>query len=142
MQSSLSHSCRILFVAVIVRIHASLDETLANVTEAEEEISSAFASTVSGKSLEEINRILQLTQFKCIAAKRGQSIVLYAYCGTVEELQQLREMLANGRLLRDSVELLFNRLLTRSQKIAVTIVTIYAEEFDKGEKYFQGVLVF
>lgn len=120
-----------------MRVHANLDESLANVSDTEDELSSTMASMVSGKSIEEINRILQLTQFKCIAVKRGQSVVVYAYCGTAEELQQLQEMLVTGSL-NESVQQLFNRLLNRSQKIAVTIVTIHPEEIEKGEKYFQG----
>lgn len=124
-------------VLVVVRVHANLDESLANVSDTEDELSSTMASMVSGKSIEEISRILQLTEFKCIAVKRGQSVVVYVYCGTAEELQQLQQMLVTGSL-KDSAELLFNRLLNRSQKIAVTIVTIHPEEFEKGEKYFQG----
>lgn len=121
-----------------MRVHANLDGgSLANVSDTEDELSSAMALMISGRSIEEISRILQLTHFKCIAVKRGQSVVVYAYCGTEEELEQLHEMWVSGSL-RETVELMFNQLLIRSQIIAVTNVTISNEELENGEKYLKG----
>ena len=82
-------------------------------------------------------RILELAMVKVIAAKKGQSVVLYIYCKTIEDLQQLQKSLISGRL-KDSVEMLFNSLLIRSQKTKVAALTTDFEEFQNMRTYFKG----
>jgi len=119
-----------------VRVHASLDGE--NVTETEKEISTAIANMIiNDRSTDEASRILELVNLKVIAAKIGQSVVLYIYCKTIEDLQQLHESLISGRL-KDSVEMLFNSLLIRSQKTKVAALTTDFEEFQKMRTYFKG----
>lgn len=123
-----------------MRVIAKLDGE--NVTEAENEISTAIANMITNdRSTEEANRILELVNLKVIGVKTGQSILLYIYCKTIEELQRLHEMLNSGRL-KDSVELCFNRLLNRSQKITVTTLTVSTQEFQKVRTYFTGNFTF
>jgi hypothetical protein len=100
-----------------------------------------IAGILIDRSIDQPSRILELVQHKVIAAKTGQSIVLYIYCKTIEELQQLHESLTSGRL-KDSVELCFKSLLNRSQKIAVAALTTSDEEFQKMQKYFKGQNLF
>jgi len=119
-----------------VRVYAkSVGE---NVSEAENEISTAIANMItSDRSTEAADRLLELVNLKVIGARTGHSIILYIYCKTIEELQRLHELLSSGRL-RDSVELWFNHLLNRSQKIAVTTLTMSTEEFQKMRAYLLG----
>lgn len=118
-----------------MRVHANLDGE--NVSEAENEISTAMANMILDRSIEEANRIFQLAQLKVIAAKKGQSIVLYIYCMTIEDVQQLYQSLISASL-KVSLELLFNRLLSRSLKIAVTTVIVSNQELLRIQTYFNG----
>ena len=119
-----------------MRVHAHLDGE--NVTETENEISTTIANMIiNDRSTEDADRILELVTLKVIGAKTGQSVVLYIYCKTNEELQQLHESLTSGRL-KDSVENWFSRLLNRSQKIAVASLTTPTEEFENMRTYFKG----
>lgn len=132
------HSCFWLSV-VVVRAHAHLGGE--NVSEVENEIATVIADILLDKSSDQRSRILELVQHKVIAGNKGQSIVLYIYCQTTEELQQLHEALSTGQL-QYSVELCFNSLLTRSQKIAVAAITVSNEEFQKARMYFEGQNLF
>src|SRR5688572_14564119 len=96
-----------------------------------------MANILIEKSVDQRNRILELVQHKVIAAKTGQSIVLYIYCKIIEELQGLQESLISGRL-KDSVELCFNSLLKPPRKIAVSALIASDEEFQKMRTYFKG----
>lgn len=101
-----------------------------DITEAENEI----VRTIADILLNQPNRIRELVHQKVIAAKKGHSIDLYIYCETNEDLEELHESLASGRF-KDSIELWFNTLLTRSQKIALTEVKIINEGI---HKFFKG----
>ena len=123
-----------------MRVHASLDGE--NVTETEKEISTAIANMIiNDRSTDEASRILELVNLKVIAAKIGQSVVLYIYCKTIEDLQQLHDSLISGRL-KDLVELWFNSLLIRSQKTKLVALTTDDEEFQKMRTYFRGQNLF
>lgn len=99
-----------------------------NVTEDEREIVTMIADILINRSIDQPSRILELVNHRVIAARTGQSVVLYIYCKTIEDLEQLHESLLSGRL-KNSVELWFNFLLKRSEKITVSAVTVPNEEF-------------
>lgn len=120
-----------------MRAHAHLGGPLEDVTTAEEQISTAIAYVLSGISIAGSNRILELAQLKVIAAKKGQSVVVYIWCETVEELFRLYELLTSGHL-RECVEQLFNQLLTWSQKVAVKDVKMNDDEFKRIKECFRG----
>lgn len=107
----------------------------------EDEISTAFEKMLIGRSITERSRLLDIFQLKVIDAKKGQSIVLYIYCETVEELLRLQELLTSG-CLKDAAERLFNKLLTRSQEVAVENATLNDEEFKRMKAYFTGDQLF
>lgn len=141
-----------------MRVHAQLNSE--EVDETEEEIITRFASVLSGKSLEASNRILVGT-LNVIAAKKGQSVVLYIYCKTLKDLIHLQEMNASGKLrtiiqtiftqllshvfwtkvnvenLKSVVESLFNQLLCQSQIHQITI-DFDDDEYNKCRSYFPG----
>ena len=96
---------------------------------------------INDRSTQEAGRILGLAMAKVIAAKKGQSIVLYTYCNAIEDLQTLHESLISGRL-KDSVEIWFNSLLIRSRTTKVIALTTNAEEFQKMQTYFKGQNLF
>lgn len=88
-------------------------------------------------SIDQPSRILELVHRRVIAARTGQSIVLYVYCKAIEELQDLKGSLTSGQL-KVSVELWFNSFLVRSQKIAVASLTVSKEELQDMQTYFEG----
>jgi len=88
-------------------------------------------------SIDQPSRIFTLVHQRVIAAKKGQSIVLYIHCKTIQELQELKDSLTSGQL-KDSVELWFNSLLVGSQKIALASLTISDGELRKIQTYMKG----
>ena len=127
--------------SVVVRVHAHLEGPLEDVTPTEDAISTTIAIALSGTSIEERSRIWERAQLKLIAAKKGQSVVLYVWCETVEELFHLHESLTSGHL-KDSVELLFNHLLTTFQKVVLKRVTMQDEELKLIKGYITGDQLF
>lgn len=95
-----------------------------------------IASIFIDRSIDQPNRILGLVP-KVIAAKTGQSIVLYVYCKSIKDLEQLKDESTTGRL-RNSVEMWFNSILTRPKRITVAALTIFTEDFPSMRTYFQG----
>ena len=124
-----------------MRVHAHLEGPLESVTSVEDELVSRIGNVISGMSIEERSRILGLAQFKFVASKRGQSVVLYIWCETEEELCRLYEFLISGRL-KDSAEQLFNQLLTQTQNVAVKDVTMKDDEFERLKACFTGDQLF
>ena len=124
-----------MLLLVIVRAHINLFGEI--VTEDENEIASKVENLLINSSIDESRRILGLVESRVIAAKTGKSIVLYIYCKTIEGLEQLHGLLISGRL-KNSVEIWFNSLLPRSQKIIVAALTISTEEFQKMRTFFKG----
>jgi len=80
---------------------------------------------------------LGLALAKVIAAKKGQSVVLYIYCNAIEDLQQLHDSVISGRL-KESVELWFKSLLNEPKDIAVTAMSVFTEEPHRKRTYFKG----
>src|SRR6218665_543683 len=126
---------RFLLFIVVVRVHANLDGE--NVDEAENEIVTRMAKMLIENSIDQPSRIFTLVHQRVIAAKKGQSIVLYIHCKTIQELQELKDSLTSGQL-KDSVELWFNSLLVGSQKIALASLTISDGELWKIQTYIKG----
>lgn len=124
-----------------MKVHARLDGPLETVTTAEDKIVTTIESVLSGTSIAESSRILEILQMRLVAARIGQSIVLYIWCKTVEELLRFYEFLTSGRL-KDTAELLFNQLLTLSQKVVVRNITMSDEEFESIKAYFTGDQLF
>ena len=94
-----------IIVLVVVRVHAELGNDK-SADHAEDDIITRFRDVLNGKSLNEVSRILKEIELSVIAAKKGQSVVLYIYCRTVKELMDLYEICLSGKL-RDAVERLF-----------------------------------
>lgn|SRR6218665_1312084 len=131
-------ACFGLFIAV-VRAHVNLDGV--NVNKTESELVTKITNLLIDSSIDQRNRILELVNNKVIAVKPGQSIVLYIYCKTIEYLQELEESLTS-RQLKDSVEVWFNDLLHRSDRIIVTTITVSDDEFQRMRKNFKGQNLF
>lgn len=91
-----------------------------------------------GLPMEEGQRKLQLAGMKLIAAKKGESIYLYVYCATHEELTELHNLLVTGTV-KTIVETLFNKLVSREKRIVVSY-TYSEEEYMKCKSYFEGQL--
>lgn len=117
-----------------IRVSQEGDPDIVNRTE--DAISDQLADFLSNRSIEEAQRILELTQLKVIAAKKGQSIYLYVYCATLEELTALYNLLVTGAV-KTIVETLFNKLVSREDRIVVSY-TYSEEEYNKCKSYFEG----
>lgn len=122
-----------------MKTHANLSGE--NVTQTEKELVTKIEYLLSDYSVDDPRRIFDIIKSNAIAAKQGQSIVLYIYCKIIEELQLLHELLTSGQL-KDSVELWFKSLLVGSQIITVASLRASAEEFQKLRKYFKGENLF
>ena len=96
---------------------------------------------INDRSVQAAGRILGLALAKVIAAKKGQSVVLYIYCNAIEDLQQLHDSVISGRL-KESVELWFNSLLIRSQETKVVALTTDFKELQKMITYLKGQNLF
>lgn len=117
---------------MVPRVTAHLVGTIEDVTLAEDEIVTRVAS---GTSDAKINGM------RIIAAKKGNSIVLYVWCEKVEELLRLEGLKTSGHL-QESIEQLFNQLLNRSEKIAVKEIKMDDEELERMKEYFTGDQLF
>lgn len=69
-----------------------------------------------------------------IAARKGQSIVIYIHCTTHDELLHLIDLLKTNRL-KGIFERLFIELLSIGDGLRVTFAWC-SEEFKKAVKYF------
>lgn len=126
---------------VVARVHVKLDGPLEKVKPAEDEIVTTIASVLNGTSIADSIRIWQRVHLKLIAARKGQSIVLYIWCETKEDLLRVHDSLTSCRL-KDPVEQFFNQLLTQSRKVAVNTITVNDEEFRRMKAYFTGNQLF
>ena len=93
----------------MVRVHADLGKDK-DADQTEDDIITRFKNILSGKSLDEVSRLLKEIELTVIAAKKGQSVVLYIYCRTARELMELYELNLSGTL-RNIVERIFSQLL-------------------------------
>ena len=109
----------------MVRVHADLGSGRA-ADDAEDDIITRFTDVLSGRSVDEASRILnKMTEIglTVIAAKKGQSVVLYIYCRTESELTDLYRMNLSG-ILRNTIEWLFSQLLIFSTTAEYAEVTV------------------
>ena len=93
---------------MVVRVHANLGNS-ENADQTEDDIITRFTDILSGKSQDEVSRILEEIQVKVIAAKKGQSVILYFYCTKASDLTDLCEINWSGKLGRD-IQRLFSQL--------------------------------
>lgn len=120
--------------AVIVRVHANLEEAVGNVNELEDEIIRQFRKVLKNRPFDEAIRLLDETKVEIIAAKKGHSIVLFIHCKTHDELLQLIELLKTNKL-KETIEKVFIKLLSIEDALMVSI-TWSSEEFKKASAYF------
>src|SRR6218665_3802943 len=88
------------------------------------------------RSLGDSARILECTQLRLIAAKRGNSVILYFFCKTLTDLIQLQEM-QTSRKLTNVVEKTFNEMLSSAQIIKLR-TALYDEDFSRCELGFRS----
>ncbi len=120
--------------AVAVRVHANLEGTVGNVDQLEEEIISRLTEVLENRPLEEATRLLEITQQRLIAARKGQSIVIYIHCMTNDELLQLIDLLKTDKL-KGIIERVFIEMLSIGDALRVSL-TWSREEFNRASTYF------
>lgn len=123
------------FLTAIVPVHAKLESD--NLDAVETQIVSELADLFCQRtaSVEQASRMLAALQLKVIAAKRGQSIVLYTSCCKDEELDHLRK-LVDSLEMKGVLERLFN-LFFNKVTIKVLSVTIHERDITKATKAFE-----
>ena len=100
----------------------------------EDEIISQLTKVLENQSLDEATRLLELTHKRIIAARKGQSIVLYIHCMAHDELLQLIDML-EAHTLEEIINKVFSELLSSGDSLRVTL-TWSVEEFRKAVTHF------
>jgi hypothetical protein len=122
----------------IQRIRVSQEGDAQIVNPIEDALVDRLTELLRDRSIEEARRILAMTELKIVASKTGESIYLYVYSETLEELMELHSLLITGAV-KTIVETLFNKLVSRHDLI-VASCTYSEEEFDKCISYFEGQL--
>lgn len=161
-----SHVAQILSEGgVVLAVHANLEvEESADVgiDEAEDEIARRTSDLLAGKSTEEANhlrqvldevftsmsnllidrppneavRLLELVECKLIAVQKGESVVLYFICKTVEELTFLSDNVRNGHL-KIFIQRVFRQFLP---VVLVTKFDFSCDEYNRYTLYFSARL--
>ena len=121
-------------ISGVVRVRSEL-QTDGVVNEVEDELVAKFTEMLGDRSLGESARILERTQLRLIAAKKGNSVILYFFCKTSADLVQLQDMQTSGKL-ENVIKELFNEMLSRTQVINLR-TTLYDEDFSKCELGFR-----
>ena len=73
-------------------------ETESHVNQVEDELITKITEVLEDRSLGDSARILECSQLRLIAAKRGNSVILYFFCQTMTELVHLKELQTSGKL--------------------------------------------
>ena len=102
----------------------------------EDELITKITELLEDRSLGDSARILECSQLRLIAAKRGSSIILYFVCKSLPDLVHLKEMQTSGKLT-NVVREMFNEILSRTQVINLRI-TVYDEDFSRCEFFLCG----
>jgi len=110
-------------------------ETESDTNEVEDELIKKLTDMLGDRFLEDSPRILERTQLRLIAAKRGNSIILYFVCKTMAELVDLQDMQTSGKLA-NVVRETFNEMLS-SAEITNLRISLYDEDFSKCELEFR-----
>jgi len=78
--------------------------------------------------------LLKLTHHRIIAARKGQSIVLYIHCMMHDELLQLNDLLEKNKL-KETVERVFIEMLSIGDTLKVPLTWSW-KEFKRASTYF------
>lgn len=100
----------------------------------EDEIISQITKVLENRPPDEAIRLLELTQLRIIAARKGHSIILYIHCLTHDELLQLIDLLQTDGL-KYAIERTFVELLLIRDVLSVSI-TWSMDEFTGAVTYF------
>ncbi len=109
-------------------------ETESDVNEVEDELITKFTEMLGDRSLGDSVRILECTQLRLIAAKKGNSVIPYR-TKTLTELVNLQDMQTSGKLANVVGEM-FNEMLSSAQ-ITNLRISLYDEDFCKCELDFR-----
>src|SRR6218665_3540121 len=120
-------------ISGVVRVRSEL-ETESDVNQVEDELITKITELLEDRSLGDSARILECSQLRLIAAKRGNSIILYFFCHTLAELVDLQDMQTSGKLA-NVVEMTFNEMLSSAQ-ISNLRISLYDEDFSRCELEF------
>lgn len=125
------------FVSVaIVRVHATLE--CDSLDETETQIVNEMTELLLQRnvSAEQANRLLAAAQLNIMAAKRGQSIVLYVCCCREDQLTRLCQLIDSLEMTK-VLEQLF-ALFVHNMKIKVISVKIYDSDLTKAKQSLEG----
>lgn len=118
-------------ILAAVPVHVELREPLAEVRLVER-----ITDLLRNRPLEESKRILEMATHKVIAAKIGDSIIFYFYCGTSELWRELKKAIISASL-KVKIEELCKRVESRA-RIAIETIRILDHDQDKLDKYFSS----
>lgn len=128
----------IISISVLATVHVSNGGEAEQVDEDENNIIEAMVNLLQNKTLPQYQRIRERLDLRIILARKGQSIVFYIYCKTLEELLYLHELLTNGEL-KKRVTTVFDLLISK-RETTVSEVSWSKEEFKKFKTYFESKL--
>ena len=100
----------------------------------EDELITKITELLGDRTLGDSARILECSQLRLIAVKRGNSVILYFICKTMTEFVHLKEMQISGKL-ENVVGDMFHEMLSSAQIINLKI-SLYEEDFSKCEMGF------
>src|SRR5688572_7699592 len=86
----------IISISVLTQVHVSSEGEAEQVNEEEDHILEALANLLQNTTLPQYQRIRERLDLRIMRATKGNSIVFYIYCKTLEELLYLYEFLIKG----------------------------------------------
>lgn len=128
---------RYILFAVIVPVHATLESDQSdNLDEVEAQVVKEMTAMLcrNTSSTEQANRLLAALQLQVIAAKRGESVVLYIRCYKENEFEHLCEVV-DKQTIRKILERIFNRFFEK-QVIKISNVAIYERDLRRAKESF------
>jgi len=123
----------------LARVDVSNEGEIEQVNVEEDHILEAMANLLHNTTLPQYQRIRKLLDLRIMRARKGQSIVFYIYCKTLEELLYLHAFLTKGEF-KKRIAIVFDMLISKKQT-TVSEVSWSEGEFTKFKSHFESKLL-
>ena len=122
----------------MARVDVSNEGEIEQVNVEEDQILEAMENLLQNTTLPQYQRIRERLDLRIMRARKGQSIVFYIYCKTLQELLYLHAFLTKGEF-KKRIATVFDMLISKKQT-TVSEVSWSEGEFTKFKSHFESKL--
>src|SRR6218665_3946635 len=134
-----TYCCLKFSISVLAQVHVTIEGEREQADVAEDQILEAMANLLQNTTLPQYQRIRERLDLRIMRARKGQSIVFYIYCKTLEELLYLHAFLTKGEF-KKRIATVFDMLISKKQT-TVSEVSWSEGEFTKFKSHFESKLL-